>query len=337
MLRGPTEGRMSSIELRLASGDDSLSVRRFGVEERLSEPFGVSVWARSPNEDIDLESVVGRDASFSIQSGLARGLGGRRRFTGICAAMDLLVAEPTGLSTYFLRIVPRLWLLGQRRGHRLFQHQSIPDIAKRLCDEWKVEHRFRLSGDHPKLELRVQYGETDYAFLARLLEEAGISYCCEDDDDKGSTVVFDDAPHARDPRAEPLPFVDEPNESAEREFVTQVRLGQKVQPGRFTLRDHDFRRSPRYQLFGATPRAGALEEELEHYDYAPGSFVVEVGGGAPGGLVGDDRGVARHEDKAGAERAKRRLEASRARRRLVAFRTNALDLAPGREIGRAHV
>ena len=31
-----------------------------------------------------------------------------------------------------------------------------------------------LLGSYPKLEYKVQYGETDYAFMSRLAEEAGI-------------------------------------------------------------------------------------------------------------------------------------------------------------------
>ncbi|MBI4952744.1 MAG: type VI secretion system tip protein VgrG [Myxococcales bacterium] len=320
---------MPLLELGVASGD-ALSVRRFTIEERMSALFSVGIWARSPNEDIDLEAVVGREASFRVASGLKFAQAGERRFTGLCATMELLHVEPSGLSTYHLVLVPRLWLLGERRNHRLFQHLSVPDIVKKLCDEWQVAHRFQLDQAPPVLELRTQYGESDLAFLSRLCEEAGIAFRFAEDDEAGSVVVFDDAPQGRDPRAGALGYVDQPNESAEMEFATAVRLGQQVRSGRFGLRDHDFRRSPKYELLGATPRTESVEGSLEQYQFAPGSSVVErsgEGGGAT--LVGDDQGVARHDDKTALARATRRLEAAQVRRRVVSFQTNALDLTPG--------
>ncbi len=40
--------------------------------------------------------------------------------------MELVQAEPTGLSTYFLKIVPALWRTTLRRNNRIFQHLTIP-------------------------------------------------------------------------------------------------------------------------------------------------------------------------------------------------------------------
>src|SRR5580704_16001284 len=55
---------MSILELSFASGEGSLSVRTFAVRESISGLFSVSIVARSPNDDIDLESLVGHPAMF---------------------------------------------------------------------------------------------------------------------------------------------------------------------------------------------------------------------------------------------------------------------------------
>jgi type VI secretion system secreted protein VgrG len=100
--------------------------------------------------------------------------------------MEQVQAEPTGLSTYYLRIVPPLWLLTQRRNYRVFQHLSIPDITDKLLGEWSISSKWHISrGEYPKLEYKVQYGESDYAFLSRLWEEAGIAF------------TFPDGPHVQ--------------------------------------------------------------------------------------------------------------------------------------------
>ncbi|HSN97796.1 MAG TPA: phage late control D family protein, partial [Candidatus Nanopelagicales bacterium] len=322
---------MSILELSFASGESSLSVRRFAVSERLSEPFQISILARSPNEDIDLDSIVGKPALFRITSGVTGALVGSRLWTGVCSAMRQVRVEPAGLSTYALTLVPSLWLLTQRRGNRLYQHLSIPDIVDRLLGEWQIEPVWRVDrGRYPKLELRVQYGETDHAFFCRLLEEAGITFLFEDDFEKGSRLVLADAPQAAEVRAGgPLPFLDAPDaaQAGEMEYLTGVEIGQEVRPGRMTIRDFDFRR-PAFPLFGEAASGAGVEAFLEQYHHEPGAMLVE--GGAGGDTpVADDKGVARFEQGAGHGLAGRALAGARASRRSVSFRTNAIDLAPG--------
>ncbi|APR87989.1 hypothetical protein A7982_13338 [Minicystis rosea] len=202
-----------------------------------SGPFTVSVWARSPSPYLDLESLIGKPGSFSVQSGLAYALRPTRRWNGVVSFIEQVQAEPTGLSTYHLRIAPTIWLLSHRQNHRVFQHKSIPDIVDQILGEWEVPHAWEIQRDsYPKLEFKVQYGESDYTFLCRLLEEAGIAFCFPDDGG-GSQLLLSDALHA----GPPLPFVDSPNEEAEMEFATQLRLAHEVRPGAHLIRDYDFR------------------------------------------------------------------------------------------------
>ncbi|MFT3772895.1 MAG: type VI secretion system tip protein TssI/VgrG [Minicystis sp.] len=356
---------MSELLLTFESKEESLSVRQFSVHEEMSTLFCASVFARSPDDDIDFESIVGRPASFRIRNG-AGGGGGTRTYTGICSHMEQVQAESSGLSTYYLNIVPRMWLLTQRTNHRLFQHLSIPDIVTKLLGEWKIEHRLQLQGgSYPELELRVQYGESDYAFISRLLEEAGISFTFAEDGDKGSVLVLCDTPQANERRpGGPIPYLDNPSR-ASGEFLTRVRVAQDVRPGRVTLRDADFRRNPIFPLYGRKAAGHTLEDMLEQYRYAPGSFLVDVDkgavkkmGDAPGegasgdagesgadligklttglgvvevmpGLPGDDKGMSRTSEKAGHTRAQRHLESARATRKSVVFETNLVGLPPG--------
>jgi uncharacterized protein involved in type VI secretion and phage assembly len=101
---------MAVAELSFASGDTSLSVRTFRVEEAVSKPFSITVMARSPNQ-IDLESIVGQQATLTIQSGVVHLSNATRTWTGICHLIEQVQAEPTGLSTYEIGIMPALWLL----------------------------------------------------------------------------------------------------------------------------------------------------------------------------------------------------------------------------------
>ena len=284
---------MPVLDLSFQSGESSLSVRRFSVHEEMSTLFVVSVWARSPNEDVDLSAIVGKAASFRVMSGMVLAQAGGRQWSGVCSHMELLQAEPSGLSTYHVRIVPRMWLLTQRRNHRIFQRMSAVDIVETILGEWGIPPAWRIDRPaYPRFEYRVQYGETDYSFVSRLLEEAGISFGFVDGEDKGSELVLWDAPQHNDLRAGlPIPFVDQPNEASEMEYVTNVRTSEAMRPGKVSVVDHDFRRPPQFKLLGGTPGVGSEEDQLEQYVYAPGAFkVVQSAAGGAGAAGGGEAG-----------------------------------------------
>jgi type VI secretion system secreted protein VgrG len=307
-----------------------LHVRRFTVVEAASALFEITLTARSPDPDIDLEATVGQPAWFRIDDG-----GMARIWSGVCRSLRQTAAEETGLSTYEVTIVPRLWLLTQRRNYRIFQHLSIPEIAVELLREWHIEPVWKIdSTQYPKLPQRVQYGESDHAFLSRLLEEAGISYFFEGDLEKGSLLVLQDRPNAEPPRlAEPIPYAAsrEQAEHAGGPFVTAVQIAREVRPGKRTIRDHDFRK-PFFPLIGESTDGEPLEERLEQYHYAPGAFLVELDSPKEQPLA-DDQGVERRKKKAGDHLAKRALRSERIDGRRVDFETNVLALAPGAVLG----
>jgi type VI secretion system secreted protein VgrG len=315
---------MSILELSFTSKEDSLSVRHFAIREEISGLFEVTILARSPHDEIDLEGIVNQGAGFALVSGVAHLTTTTRAWTGICSHMELVHAEPTGLSTYALTIVPSLWRTTLRRNNRIFQHLTVPEIVKSVLAEWQIEPELRLSAKYLTHEHRAQYDETDFAFISRLLEEAGIAYFFTHDGAE-TKLVLSDEPTSRDPRPS-LPFVDNPGESAEKEFITKVNLAQQVRPGRFTVRDFDFRNQLDAQLF-AEARA-ATETAYEHYDYEPGAFWYEPGQGGDT-PVADSKGVARTSMSEGNLIAQRLLDGERRGRRALGYTTNVVDLSPG--------
>jgi type VI secretion system secreted protein VgrG len=315
---------MPLLELSFTSKEDSLSVRHFAVREEISTLFEVDILARSPLDEIDLESIVNQGAGFGINSGVVFLTTANRVWTGICSHMELVQTESIGLSTYFMKIVPALWRTTLRRNSRIFQHMTIPDIVQKVLGEWQIEPELKLSSPYPEHEYRVQYGETDFAFISRMLEEAGITYFFTHEPPQ-TKLVLTDQPTVPGSRAA-LPFVDNPNQEAEKEFATKVKLTQKVKPGRFTFRDFDFRKNLDYQLF--SDARAKTELAYEHYHYDPGAFWFEPGQGGDT-PVADDKGIARTNEREANARTTRELDAARRTRRVVSFKTNVLDLSPG--------
>ena len=325
---------MSLLNLTLPSGLET-KVVQVRATESVSAPFSVVVTALSLDPSLPLSTIVGQPASLEIVAGTAftQGLGARS-WSGV--VLRAAQVKSVGLgegelahSTYRVEIVPRLCLLAQRKNHKIFQHRSLPDIVDDLLAPWKITPTWRIDrARYPKLEFKVQYGESDLHFLTRLLEEAGIAHVFEGDPGSGSRLVLSDRLEASAGRAgSPIPYVDNPGEAAEMEFVTNVAWGREVRPGARALRDHDPRK-PALALFGESPKTPGFESRLEQYEYDPGAFLVEgqAGGGTP---VADDKGVARHDPSYGAALATRDLLAMRSGARSVTLETNAFDLGPG--------
>jgi type VI secretion system secreted protein VgrG len=320
------------LELSFASGQTGVFVRQFAVREAVSTLFTVDLRVRSADSSLDFGSIVGQPVSFRVQAGYAHVKdGGARSIRGIVAhAEQTEVAVSSvggeGLSTYTIQIVPSLWLLTQRRGNRIYQHLSIPDIIDALLSEWSIRPTWRIDrGAYPRLEYKVQYAESDYDFMSRLLEEVGIAFTFAEE---SGDPVFSDKLQANEARAgAAIPFVATPNKATQREYVTEVRFGRAVRPGAASFRDHDPRK-PDLKLFGNAPPRGGVEAQLEQYHYDAGSFFAETGK-AEQTPAADDQGFARHDPKYGADLATRTLEADRAGDRTIALSANTFDLVPG--------
>lgn len=313
-------------DLAFESGEASITVHDFVVHEALSTLFDITVHAHSPNEDLDLDTIVGRPVAFRFGGSISEA----RRWTGVVRSMRQTGVEESGLSKYTLSIAPALWLLSQRTNHRIFQHTSVPEIVGTVLAEWGIDPVWHVDRDRlPRLEMRVQYGETDLAFIGRLLQEAAITYVFVDGGAHGTKFVLTDAPGRAEPRrAGPLAYVANTSMTTEQAFVTSVEVSREVRPGKVTLHDTDFRRKSEVRLFGQAVM-NDRENRYEQYRYEPGAFVVITANSTTDTPIADDRGMVRADEKHGTLRAEQRLAGLRAGSTSITFRTNAVDVTPG--------
>jgi type VI secretion system secreted protein VgrG len=315
------------LSVELASGDP-LDVRDFSVSEAMSTLFDVRLTAMSTSPDVDFEGAIGGAARFEINR-LSAVDGETRYWNGICARVGLIRVEPAGLSTYAVRIVPVMWLLTQRRNYRIFQDLSELDIAQQVLAEWGIQPTLLLDpGSYTDRRMRVQYAESDFDFVSRLLEDIGVAYYFEQSGGQTSLVLVD-APNKGAVRP-PVSFVDQPNERLGIEHVTDVHTHREVRPGRYTQSDVDYRKALTYPLASSASAGVATESQLERYHHNYGSFLwkaQQAGGETP---VADDRGPARTSEQLGQTQVQKRLDAQRVVARVASFRTNAYDLRPGK-------
>jgi type VI secretion system secreted protein VgrG len=149
--------------------------------EALSEPYRFEIVCSAPDAHLELKNLLGQPARL----GILTGAGQKVLRCGIITHIKALPSDG-GSAHYQLTFEPPLTLLKHRRTSRVFQDQSVPAIVQTILDEHiaanpvfaaNFAHRFDLSSErYPERSYCIQYRETDFAFIDRLLREEGISY-----------------------------------------------------------------------------------------------------------------------------------------------------------------
>lgn len=304
-------------------GSDRLDVRHFVVIEGLSELFSIHLVALSPSTELDPEAYVGADVTFRIAAEE-----GARAWSGVVVSFELVELAEGGLSTYEIAIAPRLALLEHRVNCRIFQRQTAVGIVTKLLGEWAIDVEIRGVEHHKRLEYRVQYHESDFAFLHRILSEDGISYFFEDGEGK-TTLVLSDQPARAEVLRPALPYRSTEHDDTREPHVRFVVARKEVRHEAVTVSDFDLRR-PAYGLHHTAEHGSRSEGvRLEHHVYRPGSSlgVTAAGSEATDTPVADAMSMARTDEHHGRHVARVMLEGLRGLE--VELQSNVLWLAPG--------
>jgi type VI secretion system secreted protein VgrG len=178
-----------------------LDVLAFEGREHLSQPFTYRVEFTSTERDLAAETLLGQDARFSLHaapqkpptSGFsAPAVKPLRTLHGVVTGFKRQSGS-NDQARYEITLQPRLALLGQGRQFRIYQHQSVPQIVESILrsrhDFEGQDFLFSLKRDYPRREQVMQYGESDLAFIERLLADVGIWYRFTSDERLGIDVV----------------------------------------------------------------------------------------------------------------------------------------------------
>jgi type VI secretion system secreted protein VgrG len=138
--------------------------------------------------------------------------------------------------------VPWTWLLTLFDDCRIFQNMSVPDIVQKVfTDRGFTDFANRVTGTYPPREYCVQYRETDFNFISRLLEDEGIFYFFEHSVDK-HTLVLADQPSAivECPCQSSAAYDTTPGLWQDVDVVLSVRRTKQLRVGKITENDYDF-------------------------------------------------------------------------------------------------
>jgi type VI secretion system secreted protein VgrG len=261
-----------SIAIYTTLGKDVLLLQKLVGQEGVSRLFSFQLDLLSEDSAIDATRIIGQPATIALTlidkslryingvvSRFARGTRARR------------------LTNYRAEVVPWLWFLTRTADCRIFQDLSAPDIIEKIFRDLGFGSYFKnnLQGSFEPRSYCVQYRETDFHFVSRLMEEEGIFYFFEHEEKKHTLVLAND----------PAGFKDCPGQAQARfrertgsllpteDSVTEWQVEQALRSGKYGLADFNFE-TPNTSLLvsvNSTINVGG-NSNYEVYDY-PGGYL----------------------------------------------------------------
>ncbi|EMM6761828.1 type VI secretion system tip protein VgrG [Pluralibacter gergoviae] len=287
---------LNRITVTLPAGE--LLFWKLSGREAISESFELELTLLGTDARIDRSQLLGQPVTVTIPT---QSLLSSRYINGKVTRVAVSATELSGTryAVYTLTVEPDLWPMKRDRNLRIFQGQTVPQIVKTLLGEYQVNLEDKLTGSYRTWEYCVQYQESSFAFISRLMELEGIAYHFRHEADK-HTLVLTDAEGSFEPFSgyEIIPYHQTPSGgSTSEEGIGQWALSDSVTPGIYSLDDYDFRK-PNAWLFQArqnptSPSPGSIDV----YDW-PGRF-VEHGHGEFYARIRQERWQVEHQQISG--------------------------------------
>jgi type VI secretion system secreted protein VgrG len=264
------------------------------LNDELGRPFEYQLDLLSKKKDLDVRDAMWGGLTISVE----QPAGGTRYFNGYVTRFSR--GEFQGDYTrYRATLRPWTWLLTRISDCRVFQNKTVPEIVKQVCTDLRFEDlddSLLKNKPYRTLEFVVQYRETSFNFISRLMEQEGIYYFFQHTPEGRHIMVLADAhdSHAVVKNYEKITY--QPPEAlqqgsrGEEEHVSRWQVSRQVEALNFTIDDFNFE----------TPKAGLIVNKpvdpndedsgpaFELYDY-PGLYQTEDEGNKVVQLMMEER------------------------------------------------
>jgi type VI secretion system secreted protein VgrG len=258
------ERRMIAINTPL--GKDALLLRSFSGRERISQLFHISAELLSENHSISFKDIVGKQVTLLIHHS-----GEDKRFWNGYVSRFACVGGDNIFTHYRAEVVPWTWFLTRTSDCQIFQQKTIPEIIKKVFqDHGFQDFQDRTQASYPQREYVVQYRETAFNFVSRLMEEYGIFYFFEHDQNTHKLILADKPQvHKNCPVQHKVRFNYTPGSTFLKEdIVENWGAEQELRPGKYALTDYNFQ-TPNTSLMANVQTVAELggNTKYEIYDY----------------------------------------------------------------------
>ena len=262
------KNRFLAIETKL--GTDKVLIKDFSMYEQLGRLFRMEVELHSDDRAIKFEDVVGTQATLRLE---LPGGKGTRYFNG-CVSRFVQTEHQGSFAVYHATLVPWLWFLTRTSDCRIFQNKKVPDIIEEVFKgHGLTDYKLKLSGAYQPWEYCVQYRETDFNFVSRLMEQEGIYYYFEHADGVHTLVLADSlSAHEAYEGYDTMIYRPPTTKQEENtETVTEWVIEKEVQSGQYALNDFNFTTPKASLIANANVSRQHAAADYEVYDY-PGEY-----------------------------------------------------------------
>lgn len=267
------------IAIATSLGEDFLLLKTIRAREAISELYELEIELLHEESKenykptaIDPASILGKSVTIRID----QTKGDRRAYSGIVKHFSQGTRN-NRFSFYYATIVPHVWVLTQVSQSRIFQQKSVPDVLREVLKDFEVI--FEIQGTFEPRNYIVQYRETDWGFLSRLMEEEGIYYYFAHDGQVDKLIIANTPQSHRDtPNQTQFPFHVEEVSSDYALAIKTWETDNNLQTGTIELWDHNFQ-LPKQKLNVSQPSRFdvGINQNLEVYDF-PGGYARKYDG-----------------------------------------------------------
>jgi type VI secretion system secreted protein VgrG len=268
------ENRIIAVQTPL--GDNVLLLQKLTGAEGISRLFTFYLDMLSENPNISFTDIVGQRVTITIHLAAS----GKTRYVNGFVSRFVQTGKDNRFTHYQAEVVPWLWFLTRNANCRMFQQKTPVEIIKKVFSALGFSGAFKdkTQSSYETREYCVQYRETDYNFVSRLMEQYGIFYYFEHELSK-HTLVMADAPsgHPACPNQETAAF-DATARLLEEERVTDFQMSQELKTGAYSMNDYNFE-TPLTDLDVTEPTVDTVANNatFELYDF-PGDYTKKPDG-----------------------------------------------------------
>jgi type VI secretion system secreted protein VgrG len=263
------------IAIETPLGEDVLLLRSFSASEHISRLFEFELDLLSENHEINFDEIIGQNVT--IRMDLPEG--GTRYWNGFINRFVQGASTSRQFAQYRATMVPWLWFLTLKSDCRIFQQMSVPQIVRQVFEDLEFSDiEDRTSGGYRTWTYCVQYRETAFNFVSRLMEQEGIYYYFAHEQGK-CTIVLCDSRSKHDTFAdhEKIAFIPDSRASSTQERINAWTVVKNVSSGKFAHTDYNFLKPSASLMSVEEDQKGHAHAGYEIYDY-PGEYAENADG-----------------------------------------------------------
>ena len=261
---------------------DKLQVASLSGSEQLGQLFSYHLKLSSKDSELSLLPLLGSSMTVTFDTGDYK-----RYFNGIVSEVSQTGFESFAekrQAEYAVTLVPKPWLLLHKLDCRIYLKMSVPEIVKAvLAEAGYSDVNLSLSATYAKREYCVQYRESYFNFISRLMEQEGIYYFFQHKDGVHTMVLADSlGAHAATKGYGELPYRPQASnhKAATEAAITEFSSARSVQTIKYSLTDYDPMK-PKTSLLGTESISNAdgnhAVPKLDSFDYPGDHELGDVG------------------------------------------------------------